>query len=273
MPRRFIVALVMAGSVARPALAQDKHESVVIRTGGLVADVGSDLKVDLSATQHGTTVSLEDDLGFRPRTDTWFVDGLWRVSRHNRIFGSFVRVSRDRSHALIDHPITIGGTTFQPQATVDSFLDTSYFSVDYGYAFLMTPAAEIVGRVGITAILIHTGAGLSTGASASGSVSRVLAQDSKSTTTFPVPGIYVAVHPVPRVNVNGYWRYIKATIDNVTEGSSEANAGVDVKVWRGLGAGASYYYNHVSEERSSDQFTGRVRYTFKGPQIYGFVAF
>jgi opacity protein-like surface antigen len=105
------------------------------------------------------------------------------------------------------------------------------------------------------------------------SVSRTLTQDSKSTTAFPVPGVSVALHPNPRVTLNGFVRYIKATLGDTTEGSSEANAGVEVKVWRNVAAGVSYYYNHVSEERTSDQFTGRVRYTFKGPQIYAVFGF
>jgi hypothetical protein len=111
-----IKALVVTCVVAVPgsatgALAQTP-DSLVIRSGGLVADFNSNVRLDLTNTQLGTTISLENDLGFTHTTGTWFIDGYWRITPRHRLYGSFVNVNRDSTKAGISQPITIRDQTF-----------------------------------------------------------------------------------------------------------------------------------------------------------------
>src|SRR4051812_23928624 len=59
---------------------------IVIRAGALVADVGSDVRVDSTGgSSSGTSLDLLDDLGFENQTTSAFVDGIWRISKRNRL--------------------------------------------------------------------------------------------------------------------------------------------------------------------------------------------
>ena len=61
--KALVVACVVATlSSATGALAQTP-DSLVIRGGGLVADFNSNVRLDVTNTQVGTTISLENDLG------------------------------------------------------------------------------------------------------------------------------------------------------------------------------------------------------------------
>ena len=72
----FVLLWLAAG--ATPAIAQMKPDSFVIRGGGLVASFGSDLRLDVTNGERGTTISFENDLGFTHTHGTYFFEGGWR---------------------------------------------------------------------------------------------------------------------------------------------------------------------------------------------------
>lgn len=261
-----VLALVIAG---RTAYAQDKPESLVIRGGGLVADFGSNLRLDASSGQ-GTDVNFENDLGFTNWRTSWFVDGQWRISRRHRLFASFVDVRRDAAKANISRPITIGGTTYQIGSNLQAFIDTSYLQFDYGFALVSNPHTDIVATIGISSVKVHTGAGLQL-STTGGSISRSLTSDAEDRSIFPVPGVQFSFRP-GKVAITGYTRFIKATLEGVTESSWDGRLGIEVPVGH-AGFGAGYYWNRVTEEGSRDTFTGKLKYRFSGPQIYGLLHF
>ena len=267
------LVILLVGINAAPAAAQGGPDSFVVRGGGLVTDFNSGLRVDLTDTQHGTTINLENDLGFAKHTGTWFIDGQWRMTDRHRLLGSYVGVSRDTTKSGISQPITIRDKTYQIGANVQAFVDTSYLSFDYGFAFVKKPTFDLLGTIGLTTIKVHTGAGLAVQTTGGANVSRSLDNDSKMTTAFPVPGVHITARLNPRFAITGYTRFIKATLEGITESSSDGRAGVEVRIVPHVGAGFAYYYNRVTEEGSRGTFEGKLKYTFHGPQFYGLVGF
>jgi hypothetical protein len=68
-------------------------------------------------------------------------------------------------------------------------------------------------------------------------------------------------------------RFIQATLGGVKQGSTDGRFGADFPLSNHLGFGAAYYFNRVKQEGSRDSFTGKLRYRFSGPQVYGMVHF
>jgi hypothetical protein len=243
-------------------------DSLVIRGGGLVATFGSGIRLDVTNTQEGTNVSFENDLGFTRTHATGFLDGEWRIGRRSRLYGSWVEVRRDATKTGISQPITIRDTTFQVGATVQAFIDNSYLSFDYGLAILNRPASEIVATFGITSVKVHTGLGLAVQNATTNSVPRTLTTDAEDRSIFPVPGVQFNFKVHPHVTITGYTRYIRATLEGITESSWDGRIGADFPLSSHLGFGGAYYWNRVMEEGTRDTLNGKLTYNFNGPQFY-----
>jgi hypothetical protein len=255
------------------AEAQDAWPSFVARTGTLIAGIGSDVRIDSSVGNTGTSIDLENQLGFASQSTTFFVDGVWRISRRNQLRVNYEGVRRDVSRAVISNPISFGDRTFTANAQVDAFLDTFYISGDYGFAFVANPQVELGVSIGLTVIKIHTGIEVSAGVSGGTSVSRDLSDNTQFTVPVPLPGVFFSVRPHPRVTIQATTRIIKATISDITASLIEAQAGADVRLAGPLGVGGAYYFNRQIIERNGTLTDGRVEYRFNGPQAYVTLSF
>lgn len=265
--------LVCAGVTSAYAQATSDSDSIVIRAGGLVADFNSGLRLDVSGGQLGTDLSFENDLGFTRTTGSWFVDGAWHIGGRHHLYVDFVDTKRSATKAGISEPITIGDTTFQVGANIQSFIDNSYLSIDYGFGLTKNPKATFVFTIGISSVKVHTGAGLEATVTSGQSVSRSLSTNAEDRSIFPSPGLQFASKINPHVTLQGYVRFIQATLGGIKQGSTDGRFGADFPLSDHLGLGAAYYFNRVKQEGSRDSFTGKLRYRFSGPQIYGMVHF
>ena len=267
----FVLLWLAAG--ATPAIAQMKPDSFVIRGGGLVASFGSDLRLDVTNGERGTTISFENDLGFTHTHGTYFFEGGWRITDRHRLYASFTDVKRDATKAGISEPITIAGTTFQVGANLQAFIDTSYLTLDYGFALVKNDKVDVVATIGISSVKTHTGAGLQVQTTLPGSVSRSLQTDTEDRVNFPVPGVQFQFKAHPHIAITGYTRFIKATIEGVTASSVDGRGGVEFPLSSHVGFGGAYYFNRVMQKGSHNTFTGKLIYSFHGPQFYGLVHF
>jgi hypothetical protein len=271
-------AILFAGITSRTAQAAQGSQSdaqwdtFVLRSGALVAVFGSHMRID-SSNGLGTSIDLENDLGFATNETTFFIDGVWRISRRNQLQGDFVRTSRDVSDSIVTRPITIRGTTYTANASIDAFLDTPYISANYGFAFVATPTLEVGAIIGVTVIRFHSGFGLSAAIQGGASVSRDLHDNVQFIVPVPLPGVFVHAKLSDRVTARGSLRYLKISVNQFGGGETEGVAGADVKLIRWFGIGGSYYYNRLSADHSGSTFLGSIAYSFSGPQVYALFAF
>jgi hypothetical protein len=284
--RRFVITIIAALATTLAATGhaagQDQTafakaaavewDTVVIHSGALVSQFGSDIRVDPTVGPFGTSINLEN-LGFNSSATSFFADGTWRISRRNQLQARFNRINRDVSNVLLTRTVTFRNETFDVGARIDSFLDTTYVSVDYGFAIVATPRVEVGATIGLTALRVHTGMGLSAQISGTTGGSRQLSEDVQFTAPVPLPGGFINVRVHPRVTIDGFARYLKVTIGNFGGGMTEARGGADVKLLPWLGVGGAYYYNHLTADHAGNVFTGRIDYAFNGPQIYVLLAF
>jgi hypothetical protein len=125
-----VAPLVLAFSSLAAAQPPPGWDSLVIRSGALVADLGSDLQVNGTNGRVATTIDLEDDLGFASTTTRFFLEGEWRITRKNQLRVSYVNIDRDVTSAPLRRTITFRDSTFDVGAQVQSFFDTWYIAAD-----------------------------------------------------------------------------------------------------------------------------------------------
>jgi hypothetical protein len=269
--RKSILTVIVFLACGLPAAAQDGWPSLVIRAGGLIADVASQIRVNTSLGELGTDIDLEDDLGFASNESVAFVEGAWRISRRNQLQADYVNIHREVANVRPGRTITFRDTTYTVNSTIDSFLDTWYLSVNYGFAFIANPKAEVGVTIGATLMRINTGIGLSVGNN--DDVSRDLADNAEFSAPIPLPGVFTNLRPHPRVGLDGSFRLIGASIDKFDGLMWQAKFGGDVTLIPHLALGAAYYFNNSHLDRDGRAFDGRIEYDFQGPQVYGSVSF
>jgi hypothetical protein len=272
---RLVVATATVASLhlfAPAAAAQEPWPALVVRGGALIADLSSDVRVDATVGRIGTSIDLENLLGFNTQSKTFFVDGTWRISRRNQLQVDYERINRDVSRSILNDPIIFHNTIFDRNASIDAFFDSSYLSAYYGFAFVATRSVELGASIGVTLVRLHTGIELS-GRTSDTTVSRDLGDDVKFDVPVPLPGLFVNVRPHPRVTIVGSARLLKITIDKITASMVEGKAGAEVRLVGPLGVGGAYYYNRISAERDESDPNGKIVYSFNGPQVYGVLAF
>src|SRR4029078_1455006 len=105
--------LLPSAAVAQTAApAPAPWPKVVVRAGALIADIGSDLRIDGSNGTPGTNIDLENVLGFDTQATTAFVDGMWRISHRNRLLFDYERINRDVIRSTPSQTFTFRGNTF-----------------------------------------------------------------------------------------------------------------------------------------------------------------
>lgn len=257
----------MLGGTGASAHAQG-WPSLQFHAGGLIADITSQVRVNGSLGNINSDIDLEDDLGFDAEANTYFIDGVWRISKRNQIQVGYINIDREITHVRPARDITFRDRTFTINSEVDAFLDSWYLSADYGFAFVANPAVEFGVTIGVTLMKFETGIDLTANTGGIEPVSRDLADNAEFAAPIPLPGLFLNVRPHPRVELNGCVRLIKASIDKLDGSSWEGQFGGDVKVWANLGVGGAYYINNSNLDRDGHLWNGGVEYDFSGPQIY-----
>jgi hypothetical protein len=266
----FAVVLLACPSVAA---AQSPWPTVVIRTGALLADVGSDIRIDGTSGIDGTTFDLTDDLGFEKQATTFFVDGMWRISHRNRLIVDYEGVRRDATRNVLPRTITFRDQTFTAGVETQGFFDTFYLSIDYGYAFVANPRWEMGVTGGVTLMRLQTGLELSVQTTGDTTVSRDLADRTRFDVPVPLPGFFVNIKIARRWTISGATRLIKASLGDITASLAEAKGGIDFKISPNIGVGGSYYFNRTTVDRDNSSRDGHIVYSFNGPQAYVVFAF
>jgi hypothetical protein len=265
----FNVAIVLLAG-ATTAQAQE-WPRVDIFVGAQLADFGTDVRLNASTSVLGSTIDFERELGFNENAGVVWAGGVWRISRRNQIDVGWIRVDRDVSRRQLQRDIRFGQETFDVSAEVDAFLDTWFVGGSYRFALVATPVVEAGPLIGLLAINLSTGIGLS---GAVGGASRST-NIRKSSFTAPavLPGAFINIRAHPRLTIRARGGYISADFGDVDGEVVQAQAGADFMFTRSIGLGGNYSFNKLSVGLEEDDFRGDVRYSFNGPQIYGVLSF
>jgi hypothetical protein len=233
------------------------------RIGGFLTGLDTKIRLDSPTGGEGTTVSLEDDLGFSSSESVpRFELGVILGKRHE-ISGGYYKTDRS-STTTLQRDIEWGDETFPINIEVGAFYDTEFVDLAYTYWFYSSETTSL----GITGGLVYASVGTGLGIAALG---QGVGVSEDVNTDIPVPqlGFSVNTYLGKRFVFTGELGYIAFNLEDWEGDVSTARVGIEHRTWKNFGFGLGYGYTDYDIDLLGTDFLGKWQYTISGFEIYG----
>lgn len=208
-----------------------------------------------------TDIDLEDDLGFKDNTTSFYANAMWRASKRSRFELEYFYLNRETTKTL-QKDITFKDHTYQAQATVNAYFNSTIARFAYGYAILCKPKYEVGFLVGTHLMFIDLGMALDT------SVGSVSVSD-KFEVTAPLPdfGIWSEVVITKRLGLYVNANYLSAKVDNIKGKILSYNVSLLYNVYQNLSFTAGYSGLDIDVDVMRPRLNGSLEWGYNGPSI------
>jgi hypothetical protein len=270
-PGLFIIAAALAfpASTWADEMAKEKGtfpDKFQIDIGGFFVTNASttiSLAAKSGALAAGTIIDFHQDLDIPDSDTVGRIDGYYRWGKRSRVDFSYFKINRSGT-ASAPFDINWGDLPTIPAGTsVSSFFDQEVLKATYGFSFLNERKAELGIDGGL--FVSDLSVGLSTASFGS--------QKADVTAPLPVVGAYF------RYEISHRWRFIGKADFFYLQYSSYSGYLTDLRLdveyhpWKHVGFG--FGFNAIQQQLDYDtsNFSGSVKNTIGGPQIYVFTNF
>jgi len=268
---RPLAAAAALGCASVGALAETPQDRYWAALEYFYPTITSEARLDASATARpGSSVRLEDELDLADRKGTPYIDLGMRLGDNWRIEFEYYSLKRTATKA-ITRQIDFGDTSFPIGANVQSKFDSTIYRLTGGYSFVKTQQAEAGVGFGFHVTDFKTqlsgqGTGVLTGAGF---------QREARDTLVPLPtvGLYGTYVINPVLSVRGRVDFLSLKYQDYDGRLINWMAALDWRFAKNVGAGVGYRYVDYRVDATKNDFTGEVKYAFKGPTIFVNVGF
>ena len=258
-----LIAVFATSSRAGVTVDQSKVlDRWTLRIWGFLTGLDTDLRLDSPLGGSGTTINLEDDLGFSssesvPRLRL----GLILGKRHE-ISGGYYKTDRDSS-TTIQEEIRWGDEVFPIDLDVAAFYNTEFVDLAYTFWFYSSETTSL----GITGGLVY--ASIEAGVGVAGIGPGIDAEQDISTEV-PVPqlGFSLNAYLGSRFVFSGNLGYIAFNLDDFEGDVATATVAIEHRTWENFGFGLGYGYTDYDIDTLTTEFLGKWQYNVSGFQIY-----
>lgn len=257
-----ILIATLAAAAALPAAAADPlyEQGFSMRLGGFYSSADTRLRIDAANGAIGTSISLEDDLGFSKDETLPVIDAIWRINPRHRVELGYVRLARD-SQKTITGEIRFGDSVFPVNADVGASFDSDVWRLTYGWSFYRQGGNEVSLLLGL-----HTTAFKARLESTSNN--RAIAEVADRTIPLPTIGLSGtwAIDPQWRLSASAqvfalnYGDYEGSLFNGSLSGEYRIN--------RNWAVGAGYTAYDYDLDVTSGNARGSFDYKFSGPMLY-----
>jgi hypothetical protein len=232
-----------------------------LRIGGYLTGLDTELRLDSTIEDLGTTIKLED-LGFSssetvPRLNLAFI-----IGKRHQISAGWYKTDRDSSTTLTEE-IEWGDETFPINADIGAFYNTEFFDLAYTYWFYSSEKTAL----GVTGGLVMTNLSAGLGVRTLGQEIEI-SEDISSDVPVPQLGFSVNHYLGRRFVLTGILGYIAFGLDDWEGDVAGAFVGVEHRTWENFGFGAGYGYTAYDVDATAADFLGKFKYTLDGFEIY-----
>ena len=275
MKKTVLGAVLGAGLVAGPAFAQSTTtwnglpDRFQVDAGYFGIKSETTLRFNGGANA-GDEINFEKDLGLDQSSNTFWVDGTWRVGRRHTLKLGYTRLSRDRQNYQLQRDVNWGGIVFGTSLDVTPSTSSNIFSGYYRFAIYRNDRFEIgpavgVGHLSISAEIRATATITIPG----GSTTQTLLDRSASTGSVTgAVGGYTEGWLTKRLQAQGDFLYIKVKPGNSTASVSDWRVGANYYFFKNAGIGVQYKYDRYQYDRGvlATELGGKI--TYKGTQVF-----
>ncbi|MGD8709860.1 MAG: hypothetical protein PVF40_05670 [Ectothiorhodospiraceae bacterium] len=261
-----VLALAVVG--APGAAAQDEDESLpdrfVLKLGGYnVLDSSTELFLSRTNTL-GTRIDFERDLGGEDTVNTPRVEGYFRFNDRHRVEFRAFQTERTGSRRLA-RTIQFGDRTFTVESKVDSRIQNDFYKLAYAYSFYHVPKVELSVSAGVEVMDFEAELEDTTGA---------VSEKTATTAPMPVFGFRMDYSVTPRLTVRVNTETFYIEYDDFVRGSLiELEAGLDYRLFRNFGLGASLSRLALDVNIDDDGENTDVTDLYRGAYVYGLLYF
>ena len=238
--------------------------SMEIQAGtAIFASFNTVLRIDSPTFGIGTSISLEDDLGFTDTAEVFRLDLKYRLGLRHRFEFSNFSITR-RANWKLDKEITIGGVTYPINIDISAALTTDIYKGAYRYLFAMGDSWDVSASIGL-----HT-MGLGFGISEDATTGR---QTSESfTLPLPVVGLGGSLALSEHLKIIAVADIFGIKIKNFSGYLVDVRLSLDWDIWDHVGAGIGWNAFMMDatmvDKITGDLMNGKFTYDYQGVLIY-----
>jgi hypothetical protein len=209
----------------------------------------------------GTKIDLEDDLGFKSNTTSFYANAMWRASKRSRFELEYFYLNRESTHTL-QKEITFRDHVYPVSATVNAYFNTTIARFAYGYAILCKPKYEVGLLLGTHLMFIDLGVGLDTNIGSVG-------YNDKFKVTAPLPdvGIWSEVVITKRLGLYVNANYLSAKVDTVEGRILSYNVSLLYNVYQNLSLTAGYTGLDIDVDILKERANAHMEWGYNGPSL------
>ncbi len=242
------------------------HDRFVLSFGFFLPAFNTDARIS-SPDHEGTSVDLEDDLGFKANDSVFRFDGLFRISRRHQIGVSWFSLNRSTTKT-IEKEIVWDEYIFNAGVNTRSRFDMDLYKIRYRYMVLQESRLELGIGGGISFMAFDFGLAGRARISSGGEDDFIEADWSQSP-AFPVPAIGADVRWAILGNLflGGDISYLQGSYDDQEARYSDVIVSLNWFPWRHVGFGVTYNWVKITYQDHGKHFTGRFDYRYSGAVI------
>lgn len=248
-----------AATVVEPTMLPSERYD--IRLGGFfVQDIDSQLRVDAknTATPHGTTIDLGDNLNIDNSVEVFRADFTAYIAKRHRLDFSWFNMKVSGRTTLLDD-IDWGNTHFPDGITVESYIKNNIFRLSYTYFIAQHENWQFGLSLGAHVMKINSGIT---------AVSTALTANEGFTAPLPVLGLVYDYAITPTIILRGHGEWFGISYDEYEGSLIDIYGAVEwrFKPWGGLGVGVEYF--NLNIERDGKLTLAELDHQWIGYQAY-----
>lgn len=275
--RRAIVfgpAAILAGlSLALPATARaqeiDPDPRFWLEAGVYLPDADTEIGVFEPDRSRGTTITLEDELGFE--TDASSIDVTLGAKLDDDFFaeGSFFAIRRDSS-AILDERIEVEDVIYDVGAAVDSEFETDVYRFSIGYRILARESFELSALLGahVTDFSFLVEGEGSVAEGSGGTEAGAIRSGRTVLAPLPVVGLQGKFRPLKWLELRARGDVFDIEIDAYDGRLVNLEASATAAITRNIAAGVAYRSTDYRVRVDEDTFAADLDYLLDGVRVF-----
>jgi len=262
-----------SAAVAEDADPKLPWKRLVFFGGGMVFNFDSEIALDTSSGNLGTSINLEDVLGLEEDLVSYRIGADWRVRPRHRFDLQYYSIKRDGNRSATGG-FDFGDIEVGLGAGLDSTLKLDTYKASYNYSFIQTPKWDVHAGLGLHAMDLSMRLTVS-GAFSIKDPDGVIVEDGGAVTEefsvlapLPVVGFGGAYAITPRLFLRGKVDIFALEFDDYRGQLIDGIVGIDYDFTDNLGIGAAFNLVDIGVEANKDRFVGSLDYRYGGLMVY-----
>jgi len=259
----FLLSLMATHASAQEPLANPQDDRFRLSAGVFSASADTTVRLDADDGTAGTTLSAEDDLGYRDRSELGNVEVELRLRGRHHVRFNYWRFDRNAT-VVLDEPIQFGDDVYLVNDEVSSGLDVRNFAATYAYDILRYDRFTLGFGLGVNLLEFRARAAVP---------ARRVSEEESRTGPIPAASMQALIRISERFHFEARGEYMNVDIDDYEGSLLNMHAALLFRFTRNLGVGLGYTsLDHEVISRNPGD-TGELTLKNNGGELFLRVAF